>query len=137
MLDQADAADLMDLIRGELGLGQRERRFPRKDTLAAIYSRMVNAGAARRGPGARLPVVRRRRRRHPRRLRAPTPTASARSNVLDYDDLLLFWRAARRLAAAGRRSRALFDHVLVDEYQDTNALQADILLALRAGRPRT
>src|SRR5438270_7044532 len=46
VLDQADSADLLDLVRGDLQLdrAQRERRFPKKDTLAAIYSRMVNAG---------------------------------------------------------------------------------------------
>src|SRR5207244_7235115 len=43
VMDQADAADLMNLVRGELRLGTGERRFPRKDTLAAIYSRAVNA----------------------------------------------------------------------------------------------
>ncbi len=44
MLDQTDAADVMNLIRDDLGFGARERRFPRKETLAAIYSRTVNAG---------------------------------------------------------------------------------------------
>src|SRR5436305_2152532 len=45
ILDQADTADLLDLLRGDLGLGRRERRFPRKDTLASIYSRTVNSAA--------------------------------------------------------------------------------------------
>jgi DNA helicase-2/ATP-dependent DNA helicase PcrA len=46
VLDQADMADLMDLIRGEQhpSRDRHERRFPKKDTLVAIYSRMVNAG---------------------------------------------------------------------------------------------
>jgi len=43
ILDQADAADLINLIREESGLGHGPRRFPRKDTLAEIYSRVVNA----------------------------------------------------------------------------------------------
>ena len=45
VLDRTDTADLMDLIRGELGLGEGERRFPRKETLADVYSRTVNAQA--------------------------------------------------------------------------------------------
>ena len=51
-------------------------------------------------------------------------------HVLDYDDLLLFWKA---LATSDHRTQLaeMFDHVLVDEYQDTNALQADILAGLR------
>jgi DNA helicase-2/ATP-dependent DNA helicase PcrA len=51
-------------------------------------------------------------------------------NVLDYDDLLLYW--ARTMAAEPVLADdigARFDHVLVDEYQDTNRLQASILLA--------
>ncbi|HJP65172.1 MAG TPA: ATP-dependent helicase [Actinomycetota bacterium] len=130
ILDQADAADLMDLIRGDLELGPGERRFPRKDTLAAIYSRTVNARTklaavlersfpwcAEEIDGIRL-VFRtylERKRRH---------------NVLDYDDLLLYWHALVRHERAGPRVAALFDHVLVDEYQDTNALQAEILKAM-------
>jgi DNA helicase-2/ATP-dependent DNA helicase PcrA len=52
------------------------------------------------------------------------------SNALDYDDLLLFWRALAS-SATGARANGSFDHVLVDEYQDTNALQADILAAMK------
>src|SRR5215813_10505191 len=46
VLDQSDMGDLMDLIRGEQHptRDKKERRFPKKDTLVAIYSRMVNAG---------------------------------------------------------------------------------------------
>jgi DNA helicase-2/ATP-dependent DNA helicase PcrA len=133
VLDQPDMADLMDLIRGELQLGiskQRERRFPRKDTLAAIYSRMVNASqglstilesafpwCTDEVDGVRdvFTVYTRRKRAH---------------NVLDYDDLLLFWRALAE-SPAGERSAQHFEHILVDEYQDTNPLQAEILLAMR------
>ena len=133
VLDQADMADLMDLIRGELHpmRDKRERRFPKKDTLVAIYSRMVNAGEAltsvleRAFPwctedadGIRAIFA-----EYTRRKRA--------QNILDYDDLLLYWRALGQLPA-GKQLAAQFDHVLVDEYQDTNPLQAQILQALGA-----
>jgi DNA helicase-2/ATP-dependent DNA helicase PcrA len=52
-------------------------------------------------------------------------------NVLDYDDLLLYWRHAMAEAGVAAEIRQRFDHVLVDEYQDTNRLQAEILMALR------
>ena len=56
---------------------------------------------------------------------------------LDYDDLLLFWKALAAPPQTGPQVAAMFDHVLVDEYQDTNALQADILEAMRPdGTPR-
>ena len=56
--------------------------------------------------------------------------------VLDYDDLLLYWHVMMQDAALAAEIGARFDHVLVDEYQDTNTLQADILLRAEAGRRR-
>jgi DNA helicase-2/ATP-dependent DNA helicase PcrA len=132
VLDQADSADLMDLVRGELQLDkrQRERRFPQKDTLAAIYSRMVNAG---QGLSRILETA------YPwcvddvetlRCLFAEFTQRKRAQNLLDYDDLLLFWRALAE-TPAGQEAARHIEHILVDEYQDTNPLQAQILLALR------
>ena len=130
MLDQADAADVMNLLRDELGFSARERRFPRKETLAGIYSRTVNAGE-------RLPDVL--KRHYPWCLDEATASATSSAytdrkraqHVLDYDDLLLFWKALATSEATRTQLAEMFDHVLVDEYQDTNALQADILAGLR------
>ena len=137
VLDQADGADVMNLVREELGLATRERRFPRKETLAAVYSRTVNAGEKlgdvlkRHYPWCldEADGIREVFRSYTERKRV--------QHVLDYDDLLLFWKAL----ACGEQTRdqlaGMFDHVLVDEYQDTNALQADILEGLRPpGTPR-
>jgi len=57
--------------------------------------------------------------------------AKQQQNVLDYDDLLLYWAEmmAHRAIAAAVAGR--FDHVLVDEYQDTNRLQAELLVHLK------
>jgi DNA helicase II / ATP-dependent DNA helicase PcrA len=132
VLDQADSADLMDLVRGELQLDkrQRERRVPQKDTLAAIYSRMVNAG---QGLSTILETA------YPwcvddvetlRCLFAEFTHRKRAQNLLDYDDLLLFWRALAE-TPAGQEAARHIEHILVDEYQDTNPLQAQILLALR------
>jgi DNA helicase-2/ATP-dependent DNA helicase PcrA len=132
VLDQADMADLMDLIRGEQhpGRDKRERRFPKKDTLVVIYSRMVNAGEGlstvleHAFPWCRDDAdgIRAIFAEYTRRKRA--------QNVLDYDDLLLYWRALGQ-SPAGSQMAKLFDHILVDEYQDTNPLQAQILQSLR------
>ncbi|HET6320392.1 MAG TPA: ATP-dependent helicase [Chloroflexota bacterium] len=132
VLDQADSADLIDLIRGELHFdtAARERRFPKKDTLAAIYSRMVNAG---QGLSAILETA------YPwcvdeadsiRRLFAEFTQRKRNQNLLDYDDLLLFWRALAE-TPTGQAAARQVEHILVDEYQDTNPMQAQILLALR------
>ena len=137
VLDQADGADVMNLLRDELGYSGRDRRFPRKDTLAAISSRVVNAGE-------RLPFVL--ARHYPwcldevegiREIFQAYTERKRRHHVLDYDDLLLFWKALATSQAGGPTLAAMFDHILVDEYQDTNALQADILEAMRPeGGPR-
>jgi DNA helicase-2/ATP-dependent DNA helicase PcrA len=136
VLDQADAADVMNLLREELGFADRERRFPRKETLAAIYSRTVNAAEPldivvdRHYPWCRDEIdgIRDIFRSYTRRKRT--------QNTLDFDDLLLFWKAL----GASPRSRLVsqsFDHILVDEYQDTNALQAGIVEGMRpVGTPR-
>ena len=131
VLDRADTADLMDLVRGELGLGEGERRFPRKETLADVYSRTVNAClklaevVQREYPwcAEELDGIRAIFERYTERKRA--------QGALDYDDLLLYWHALLRHPAAGPAVAERFDHILVDEYQDTNPVQADILAALR------
>ena len=57
--------------------------------------------------------------------------AKQRQHVLDYDDLLLYWAHMMQEPAIAAEVAERFDHVLVDEYQDTNKLQASVLLALR------
>jgi len=129
--DRADSADLMNLARHELGLTKTESRFPTKATCLAIYSRSVNAQTAL----AEVLVQ-----AFPwcagwedelRRLFAAYVEAKQRHNVLDYDDLLLYWAQMMTVPALAGEIAERFDHVLVDEYQDTNKLQAAILLALK------
>lgn len=130
ILDRADAEDLMHLCRTDLALGKRGRRFPQKGTCLDIYSRCVNA---------QLPLEEVLRTSFPwcrndadelRLLFAAYTDAKDVRQILDYDDLLLFWRGLLD-SPAGERVRERFDAVLVDEYQDTNALQADIVALLR------
>ena len=137
ILDSADVTELFGLVRSDLGLhpngpgaGGPLRRSPRASTLAAVYDRLVNTGE-------RLPVVLERYfpwcAGEADGIRAAFNAYTARKRerqLLDYDDLLLCWRA---LGAVPGLLRGMFDHVLVDEYQDTNRLQADILAALCAG----
>jgi DNA helicase-2/ATP-dependent DNA helicase PcrA len=131
VLDQADGADVMNLLRDELGFSARERRFPRKETLAGIYSRTVNAGQ-------KLPDLL--KRHYPwcldeadgiREIFTAYTARKRQQNVMDYDDLLLFWKALAWSDSTRGPLASMFDHILVDEYQDTNALQADILEGMR------
>ena len=132
VLDRSDAADLMDLVRDELGFSDKARRFPKKATCLAIYSYAVEcpdrAGAA---APADIPLVQRVGGRVeaavPRLCRSP----SARSGCSITTICCSTGRSMMALGPIAADVAARFDFVLVDEYQDTNALQAEILLRLK------
>ncbi len=132
VLDRADAEDLLNLVRDELGFSARATRFPKKATCLAIYSHTVNAqGALTATLAAAFPWCAGWE-DELRALFGAYVEAKQARNVLDYDDLLLYWHHLMAQPAAAAAVRRRFDHVLVDEYQDTNALQATILYALAA-----
>jgi len=130
-LDRGDAADLMDVVRHRHGFSKTEKRFPRKDTCLGIYSHRINT---------QLPLRHTLETAYPWCLDwEPQLTALYRAYVeeklsqqaLDYDDLLLYWHVMMGDPVLAREIGAQFDQVLVDEYQDTNRLQAEILLRLK------
>ncbi|MEQ1693974.1 MAG: ATP-dependent helicase, partial [Gemmatimonas sp.] len=137
ILDQGDAADLMGLARAALGYADSQNaprsapRFPRAETLLTIYSRHVNTDR---------PIVDLVGDQWPHFLAwvgdieplfADYVRRKAERNLLDYDDLLLSWALLLEQAPPiADQIRGLYDHVLVDEYQDTNPLQSRILRAL-------
>jgi DNA helicase II / ATP-dependent DNA helicase PcrA len=131
VLDRADSEDFLDLVRGELGLSQTASRFPRKGTCLAIYSYTVNASCPLEETLAGFFPWCAEWSGELRRLFQTYVARKQQDNVLDYDDLLLYWRHAMAEPAVAAEICRRFDHVLVDEYQDTNRLQAEILLALR------
>jgi DNA helicase-2/ATP-dependent DNA helicase PcrA len=130
VLDRGDAADLVDLVRADQGLAKGDRRFPKKDTCLAIYSRTVNARAALDGVLADAYPWCREHAAALRALFAAYVDEKLARHVLDYDDLLLWWWHAMAAPEVAAQIRGRFDHVLVDEYQDTNALQAEIVVGL-------
>lgn len=129
--DRGDAEDLMGLVRHDIGLSSMARRFPQKGTCLSIYSRTVNTCA---------PLARVLKEAFPwcaewegelKNLFGAYVAAKQQQQVLDYDDLLLYWEGMVAEPALAAQIGARFDHVLVDEYQDTNLLQAAILRALK------
>jgi DNA helicase-2/ATP-dependent DNA helicase PcrA len=131
VLDRGDAADLMDVIRHELGFSGKDKRFPRKDTCLAIYSYRVNT---------RLSLKQTLEEQFPwvseweqdlTRLYREYVGRKQKNNVLDLDDLLLYWHVMMKNPALAQNLSNNFDHVLVDEYQDTSALQGEIIQALK------
>src|SRR6201991_512296 len=131
--DREDSADLMNLVRHEKGFSKTESRFPTKGTCLSIYSRCVNA---------EIPIDQVIGTSYPwcagwaaelKELFATYVEAKQKQNVLDYDDLLLYWAQAVSDPLLADDIGGRWDHVLVDEYQDTNRLQSSILLALKPG----
>jgi DNA helicase II / ATP-dependent DNA helicase PcrA len=123
ILDRSDAADLMNVVRHDLDQSKKESRFPQKDTCLSIYSLAVNSG---------VPLDRILATQFPwcadwedelRTLFTEYGKAKRRQNVLDYDDLLLFFAEMLNDRVMAEEIGGRFDHVLVDEYQDTNLLQ--------------
>jgi len=122
--DREDAADLMNLVRHELDLSRTDCRFPTKGTCLSIYSRAVNAEAPlEQVLGKAFPWCANWS-AELKKLFAAYVEAKQRQNVLDYDDLLLYWAHAVSDTGIARAIGDRFDHILVDEYQDTNQLQA-------------
>ena len=131
ILDPGDTADILDVLRPDHGLADTGQRAPRAAACADIYTRCVNTGrpvsevvtasfpwcAPFTGQLAGL-------------FRAYTARKRAR-HLLDFDDLLLLWQAALADPVAGPVLRGMFDVVLVDEYQDVNAVQAGIVRLLQ------
>jgi DNA helicase-2/ATP-dependent DNA helicase PcrA len=131
--DRGDSEDLMGMVRHDIGQTQTQgaKRFPLKGTCLSIYSRVVNS----RDP---LALVLESTFPWCREWEAELKTlfgayvdAKQEQNVLDYDDLLLFWSEMAADPELGPELGGLFDHVLVDEYQDTNRLQAAIITGMK------
>lgn len=129
--DRGDAEDLMGLVRHELGLDSTEQRFPKKGTCLSIYSRAVNGQEPLDEVLAQFFPWCAQWEAELRRLFAAYVEAKAEQNALDYDDLLLYWAEMMAEPSLAEEVGARFDHVMVDEYQDTNRLQARILLAMK------
>jgi DNA helicase-2/ATP-dependent DNA helicase PcrA len=131
VMDRGDSADLLDVIRHEQGLSSRDRRFPRKDTCLAIYSHRVNTlWPLKRVLEHQWPWCLEHEADLNRLFRGYVERKQAQQ-VLDYDDLLLYWHGLVSEPALAKHVGSHFDQILVDEYQDTNRLQAEILHALR------
>jgi DNA helicase-2/ATP-dependent DNA helicase PcrA len=131
VLDPADAASVVELLREHFDMNGVTARQPRSPTLVEAISRSINMGKPLRQVldehypwcvphadnivGLAQAFVARKRER----------------GLLDFDDLLLAWRAMLNDPVLGESIRSLWDYVLVDEYQDVNRLQVDIVTALR------
>lgn len=131
IMDRSDAEDLLDVIRNELAFSQKERRFPRKATCLSIYSRRVNGNLdletilKREYPWCQM------WQKELNTLFRAYVDRKQSQNVLDYDDLLLYLYHLLQDKKMAEAIGGRFDHILVDEYQDTNRIQSGILVGMR------
>ncbi len=128
ILDRGDAEDAINLLRTALGLSERRRRFPKKETIASIFSKAINK---------RLSLEEVVAEEYPHFLDDLEDLArlfehyiryKQEHQLMDYDDLLVNWyRVLKAFPEVRREMGRRFEFIMVDEYQDTNALQAEIV----------
>jgi DNA helicase II / ATP-dependent DNA helicase PcrA len=133
IMDRPDSEDALQLLRNELGLSNKDKRFPRKQTVAEIFSMAVNK---------QMTVPDLLEREYPHlyeslddllRLYERYTDYKTTKALLDYDDLLTKLRdLLKNDLAAARRLSETYQFIMVDEYQDTNHLQAQIIRLLAA-----
>jgi len=130
IIDRSDAADMMDLCRHQLSYSSLTKRFPNKSTCLNIYSSCVNSQKD-------LKLILKHRfpwcsewEEELKLLFKNYTNIKQQQISLDYDDLLLYWYYMLEVPNIVEQLRLKYDHILVDEYQDTNLLQAEILQKL-------
>ena len=130
IIDRNDSEDLLDVLRHELCLAKSTKRFPKKSTCLSIYSRCVNSQQAlndilnQEFPWCSEWET------ELKNLFGQYAERKIQQQSLDYDDLLLYWYHLSEIPDIQNHFRNEFDHILIDEFQDTNLLQAGILLRL-------
>ena len=128
ILDRGDAEDLIALVRAQLGLNEKDKRFPRKGTIAEMFSKSENTLR----PLAEIVVE---EFDHfsdhldaLEQLQRGYQASKRQRQLVDYDDLLVLLRRLVMEDEGVRRTiSSLYRYILVDEYQDTNRLQADVV----------
>jgi len=134
IIDQSDSEDMLDVLRHKRIDTSAKGRFPRKGTLLAIYSRKMNSGE---DLGLILKTLFPWCERWEKELKLifrDYVELKQKRVILDYDDLLLYWYYLLEDTKTADVVGSRFDHILVDEYQDTNKLQSDILMRMRITR---
>ena len=131
VLDRGDAADMLDFERQALGYHKSKDRFPQKSTCLDIYSRTVNAQCTLADTLTENFPHFIQWQDELNALFAAYVERKLATQTLDYDDLLLYWFYLVEDARVAADIAARFDHILVDEYQDTNRLQAEIIRRIR------
>lgn len=126
ILDEADAREAVHKCAVRLGLIDKEKKFPKKDTLAGVISMSINKG---------MSITKTLEKEYPHflefagdieRLRKEYTAYKIQKNYMDYDDLLIYLKMLLEIDEVRKKIAEKYRYIMVDEYQDTNALQGDI-----------
>jgi DNA helicase-2/ATP-dependent DNA helicase PcrA len=126
VLDEGDAEEAIHRCASRMGLYEKEKRFPKKDTLRSIISMSINKNS---------PISEVIKKEYPHFLEDIEAIEEVRKqyakykidkNYLDYDDLLLYLKILLENETIRDRLSRKYRYLMVDEYQDTNTLQGDI-----------
>ncbi|MCB9209936.1 MAG: ATP-dependent helicase [Ignavibacteriales bacterium] len=130
ILDQSDSEDVINLIRAQLDLVKLKKRFPNKQTIQSIISLSTNTGKKIEDIVAEeYPHFAEHIEKIIEISRFYT-SYKKKSQLLDYDDLLIYLRDFLHDKAKSQVLLSSIKYVMIDEYQDTNKLQADIVFGL-------
>ena len=135
IIDRVDMENLIVMLKKEMGLGVKDRSFPKKGTMASLFSRSVNKV---------MPLEDVIYDDYPHfsvhmealgQLYAAYTQHKSTHNLMDYDDLLIiFHRLLKEFPDIRQHISSTFEYIMVDEYQDTNQIQADIIYLLAGER---
>ena len=133
ILDRGDSEDLVNLVRAQTGLTETGKRFPRKKTIADLFSKCANTMQPLEDVllteyshfGEYLGEL--------TKLQKAYESTKRQRQLVDYDDLLTRLRDLLAVDETARQTiSAIYRYMLIDEYQDTNRLQADVVRKLAA-----
>ena len=133
ILDRGDSEDLVNLVRAQIGLTETGKRFPRKKTIADLFSKCANTMQPLEDVllteyshfGEYLGEL--------TKLQKAYESTKRQRQLVDYDDLLTRLRDLLAVDETARQTiSAIYRYMLIDEYQDTNRLQADVVRKLAA-----
>ena len=131
IIDRSDAEDVLNFLVGNLGLREHDRRFPKKGTIADIFSKSVNRAEALEQVLANEYEQFLQYQVELSQLGEHYYSYKRQHQMLDFDDLLVYLsRLLREHHEVCLQLSAQYSYLLVDEYQDTNLLQAEIVQAL-------
>lgn len=128
ILDRSDSEDLINLLRNSLGFAVKKKRFPKKDTLANIYSKMINQQKSLEEVLSHEYPQFLDHYHEIERLFIEYVNYKKEHQLMDYDDLLLNWlEVLKNFPQVRNEVGKRFEFIMVDEYQDTNVLQGEIV----------